>query len=104
MRVDLPRHQFLAGAAFTRNQRCCVRNGKLSDQLENVLHLVATPHDAEVVILRLQQGLVGDDLLHRPRGCERVGDDLLQLRHVEGFQQIIVRAQLHASIAVWVVP
>jgi len=43
--------------------------------LKDVLHRLAAPDDAHVVILRLQQRLVGDDLLHVVRGFEGVEHD-----------------------------
>ena len=56
----------------------------------------AQPADeTKFVILRFEQRLIRDDLLHVARGLERVMDDLLELRHIERLQQIIVRPELH---------
>ena len=71
------------------------RGGELADELENLLHRLAAADDAQFVILRFQQRLVGDHLLHVARGLERVGDDLLELGHVERLEQVIVGPELH---------
>ena len=87
--------KFLAGAAFAGDERGGVGCGDLADELEHLLHRLAAADDAEFVILGFEQRLVGDDLLHVARGLERVGDDFLELGHVERLEQIIVSAELH---------
>ena len=87
--------EFLAGAAFAGDERGGVAGGDLADELEDLLHRLAAADDAQFVILGFEQRLVGDDLLHVARGLERVGDDFLELRHVERLEQIIVGAELH---------
>ena len=90
-----PRHQLLARAAFPRDQRRRVASGQLPDDLENRLHSFAPPDDPQVVILRFQQRLVGNHPAHVPGRLEGVEHDLLEARHVEGFEQVIVSPQLH---------
>ena len=87
--------EFLARAAFAGDERGGVAGGDLADEFENLLHRLAAPDDAEFVILRFEQRLIGDDLLHVARGLERVADEFLELRRVERLEQIIVRAELH---------
>ena len=87
--------EFLAGAAFAGDERGGVGGGNLADEFEHLLHRLAAADDAEFVILRFQQRLIGNDLLHVARGLERVGDDFLELGNVERLEQIIVGAELH---------
>ena len=63
------------------------RGGDLADELENLLHRPAAADDAEFVILRFQQRLVGDDLFHVARGLERVGDEFLELGMSNGLSR-----------------
>ena len=93
--VYRPCYQFLSGAALTGDEGRGIGTGELSDEFKNVLHRFATAHDAKVVVLRFEQRLIGNDLFHVARGFQRGGNDLLQFRHVEWFEQIIVGAQLH---------
>ena len=55
-----------------RDERGGVRGGELADELEDLLHRLAAPDDAQLVILRLQQRLVGHHLPHVARGLEGV--------------------------------
>ena len=87
--------EFLAGAAFTGDERGGVAGGHLADELENLLHRLTAADDAQLVILGFEQGLVRHHLLHVARGLERVGDDFLELQRVERLEQIIVGAELH---------
>src|ERR1035437_6764232 len=87
--------EFLAGAAFTGDERGGVAGGHLTDELENLLHRLTATDDAEFVILGFEQRLIRHDLLHVVCGLERVGDDFLELQRVERLEQIIVGAELH---------
>ena len=71
--------EFLAGAAFAGDERGGVGAGDLADELEHLLHRLAAPDDAQLVIFRFEQRLIGHDLLHVARGLERVADDFLEL-------------------------
>ena len=93
--INGARDQLLAGAAFAADQGGGIRGGELADQLEDLLHRLAAPDNAQLVIFLLQQGLVGDDLPHVAGGLQGVEDDLLQLGHVKRLEQIVVGAQLH---------
>ena len=48
--VDGAGNQLFSCAAFARDERRGVRGGKLPNQFENVLHLLASPYNAEVVV------------------------------------------------------
>ena len=89
------RDQFLPGPAFAGDERRRVGCGKLPNELENLLHGLASSYDAQFIILLFEQRLVGDHLLHVPGRLERVEDNFLELGNVERFEQVIVGAQLH---------
>ena len=76
-------YEFLSGSTFAGDQRRRIRGRQLADQLKNVLHRFAAPHDPHFVILAFEQGLIRNDLLHLAGGLERRGDELLQLRNVK---------------------
>ena len=73
--IDGARDQLFASAALAGNQGGGVAARQLPDGFENILHGLAPPDDPDVVILRLQQRLVRDDLSHVARGFERVEHD-----------------------------
>ena len=68
---------------------------ELADELEYLLHGLAPPDDALLVVFRLEQGFVGHHLFHVLRGFQRVGDQFLELRDVERLEQVVVGAQFH---------
>ena len=84
MVINRAGHQFLAGATFPGDKRGCIGAGKLANGLEHLLHGGAAANDAKVIILTLQQRLIGDLLLHVAGGLERAIDNGLKLGHVEG--------------------
>src|SRR5689334_9185361 len=77
--INRARDEFLASAAFTRDERRCIRTGELADELENFLHRLTAAHDAEFVILGFEHRLVTHHLPHVAGGLERAVDDFLEL-------------------------
>ena len=93
--VNRARDQLLAGAAFAGDEGGGVGGRELADELEYILHRLAAANDAQIVILRFQQRLIGNDLFHVTRGFEPGGNKLFQFRHIKRLEQIIVSAQFH---------
>ena len=93
--VDGPGDELFAGAALAGDEHGGVAGRNLPDEFEHPLHRLAAADDAKLVIFRLQERLVGDDLFHIARRLEGVGDQLLDFHRVERLEQIIICAQLH---------
>ena len=93
--VNGARDELLPRAAFAGDERSGIAGGELADGFENLLHREAFADNAEIIIFFLEQWFVGHHFFHRARGVESIGDELLQLGHVERFEHIIVRTMLH---------
>src|SRR5215208_880286 len=95
MTINGAGHQLLARSTFTRNQRRCIRGGKLADEFEDALHLLASSNDSEVVVFRFEQGLIRYHLFHCAGGLESVENDLLKLGDIERLEQVVVGSEFH---------
>ena len=95
--VNGARDKFFARAAFAGDKRGGIAGGELADGFENLLHCGALADDAEIVIFFFEQRLVRHHFFHRARGGEGVGDEFLELGHVERFEHVIVRAVFHCG-------
>ena len=95
MVVDRPRHQLLAGAAFSEDQHVDVLGCHATDLLADRLHFGAAADQA----VRLVFGPVADVHecrdVHQAADLERLPYDLFQLRCIQRFQQILIRPQFH---------
>src|SRR5437762_14383577 len=56
--------KFLAGTAFSGDQRSGIGARELADELEDLLHGFTAADDAKLVVLGLEQRLIRDDLAH----------------------------------------
>ena len=88
--------EFLAGAAFARDEHSCVRLRDLADEFEDLLHRLAIADNTFGVIFTREQWLVAHDLAHVAGDhSEADSDDLELFGTSSGFEDVIVRAEFH---------
>ncbi len=93
--VDRARDEFLAGAAFAGDENGRAGRRDLADELVDLLHRGRIADDGLVAFVGTELGREGNDLLHRVRGGERLGEQDFQLGDVERLEHVIIRAALH---------
>src|SRR5439155_19614542 len=80
--------QFLAGAAFARDQGGGVGSGKLADELEDLLHFLTSANNPYIIIFRFEERLIRNYLAHVASGLQRAINNCFELRDIEGFEEL----------------
>ena len=93
--IDGASNQFLASTAFAGDQGGGLGSGKLADELKDLLHFLTSSNNPYIVIFRFEQRLIRNYLAHVSRGLQRAINNLFELRDIERFEEVIIRAELH---------